>query len=215
MSKVYEEIGNKYNKLTIVDILEPLTHRNWRAVVKCDCGNTKTVYLSNLRRGKTTSCGKGECNTNYKHGAAKTRLYKIWDGMKGRCKGRHELDKQYYSEITYCEEWEQFEPFQQWALANGYSNTLTIDRIDGSKDYSPNNCRWVDRSTQVQNCVRKNANITKTNHNTYRLRIGKSDNQLQKVFKTLEEAVKARTDFIKANGLDIPITTVEDYDYVL
>lgn len=58
--------------------------------------------------------------------------------------------------ITVCKEWEKFDPFCDWALENGYDETApygkcTIDRIDGSKGYSPDNCRWVDMKTQANN----------------------------------------------------------------
>jgi hypothetical protein len=54
--------------------------------------------------------------------------------------------------IKICDEWlSDFNSFVKWALENGYNETLTLDRIDSSKDYEPNNCRWVSMKEQENN----------------------------------------------------------------
>lgn len=86
------------------------------------------------------------------HGMAGTRLYNIYTTMINRCYNPDESHKKYYKDITICKEWlSDFMTFYNWAINNGYNNTLTIDRIDTNKGYSPSNCRWVDMKTQNQN----------------------------------------------------------------
>lgn len=54
--------------------------------------------------------------------------------------------------ITVCDEWvSEFENFYSWAIKTGYSELLTIDRIDNNKGYAPNNCRWVTIAEQQRN----------------------------------------------------------------
>lgn len=73
--------------------------------------------------------------------------------MKSRCNNDKRKDAKYYhgKGITYCSDWERFEPFRDWALSNGYNDSLTLDRIDGDKDYSPENCRWITIQEQQRN----------------------------------------------------------------
>lgn len=88
------------------------------------------------------------------HGQTETRLYYIWTSMKARCTNPRCKSFKHYGGrgIRVCEEWAQsFEAFQAWALPNGYTDNLTIDRIDNDKGYDPDNCRWVDRTTQSRN----------------------------------------------------------------
>ena len=73
------------------------------------------------------------------------RLYRIYDGMKTRCRNKNHVRYKNYggAGITICDEWSRYSGFKDWALKNGYSDNLTLDRIDRTKGYSPSNCRWV------------------------------------------------------------------------
>lgn len=121
----------------------------------CDCGNIIVVTAERLTGGYKTSCG---CATIYKLGCRNnesgTRLYRIWVDMKFRCdKGDKYYDKHYVERgIKVCDEWRNsYDAFKEWALANGYTDELTIDRIDNYSDYCPENCRWVTMAEQNKN----------------------------------------------------------------
>lgn len=81
------------------------------------------------------------------------RLYNCWHNMRNRCNLANRKDSKYYHDkgITYCNEWETYENFQDWALLNGYADDLTLDRIDGNKPYCPENCRWITIQEQQKN----------------------------------------------------------------
>ena len=91
------------------------------------------------------------------------RVYNTWYLMNKRCYNPIADNYERYggAGIGGVDEWRSdFNAFVDWALANGYKDKLTIDRIDSSKDYSPDNCRWVDYYTQIYN--RKPSKHSKT-----------------------------------------------------
>lgn len=87
------------------------------------------------------------------HGMSNTRIYSIWNGMVKRCRNYESDFKKYYycKGVRVCEEWSDFMTFHDWAMQNGYSDELSIDRIDNTKGYSPDNCRWATASEQSRN----------------------------------------------------------------
>lgn len=116
---------------------------------KCECGAQKEIRLLHLVRGRIVSCG---CRNGEKHGMAKTKLYRVWSGMHVRCYTDTCVDRHRYKDrgIEMCPEWKaSFTAFKEWASLNGYKSGLQIDRIDNSKGYSPDNCRFV---TPMENC---------------------------------------------------------------
>ena len=103
------------------------------------------------------------------HHATKTRLYKIWDGMRDRCqRATHKYYKNYGGRgISVCDEWQDFMAFSQWALDNGYEDTLTLDRIDNNSNYEPKNCRWATMKQQAVN--KRNNHLVTVNNETMTL----------------------------------------------
>ena len=82
---------------------------------------------------------------NYKKRTQDNKLLKIWYSMKSRCLNPNCKDYKNYGakDRTICVEWLDYETFRIWALENGYEEGLSIDRIDNSKGYNPNNCEWI------------------------------------------------------------------------
>lgn len=153
-------IGKKYNRLTIKGFYK--TGYIVYAHCECDCGNTKDVRFSALVSNNTKSCGclkrevvtKKNKNSASYNGESNTRLYRCYKSMLYRCNDSNCKDYIYYGKrgITVCDSWnESFNSFKDWALTNGYSDSLTLDRIDVDGDYEPSNCRWVGWETQVIN----------------------------------------------------------------
>jgi len=87
---------------------------------------------------------------NQTHGESNTRLYRIWSGMLSRSLNE-KVKTKYYKNVTVCKDWIIFENFRDWANQNGYSDELSLDRIDFDGSYYPDNCRWANRATQIEN----------------------------------------------------------------
>lgn len=90
----------------------------------------------------------------YVHGMRNTRLYQIWLAMRQRCSNPNHIVYRYYGGrgIKVCDSWDNnFIQFYDWAMANGYSEELEIDRVNNTGDYSPNNCRWTTRTENLNN----------------------------------------------------------------
>lgn len=99
-------------------------------------------------------------------GGAPTRLYKIWAGIKRRCYSPTFSPYGAYGArgIRMDRLWKKsFEAFQSWAISHGYEDSLQCDRMDNSKGYNPNNCRWV---TAKENCANRRISVIFPNGDT-------------------------------------------------
>lgn len=162
MSKRIDITGQRYGRLVPLYRVEDNKYGRSVWMCQCDCGTLKAVAANDIRSGKSRSCGclERENRLNIKdrsiktHRMTKTRIYRIWQGAKNRVFNKKDEHWPGYGGrgITMCEEWaSSFECFRDWAFSNGYSENLTLDRIDFDGDYCPENCRWVTSAEQQRN----------------------------------------------------------------
>lgn len=196
--------GKKFGRLTVVKRAENKGNRRmW--LCECECGNIKIIPAKGLLSGKSLSCGcyqrEQTSKANIEHGMTGKRLYRIWKGMKSRCYCPNKPDYHRYGAlgVEVCEEWrDDFTAFEKWALANGYREDLTIDRIDFKGNYEPNNCRWTTQRVQARNREMAEYNkygvpgVCKVN-GRYRVRIRVDEKAFYYgTYDTIEDAKEAR-----------------------
>jgi hypothetical protein len=165
MTKCAELTGQRFGRLVVISRHFPNNREhNTQWLCKCDCGNMIVVSEAALTSKHTQSCGclqrerAGETHTKhalyYNANGNKSRLYAIWQSMKRRCYNSHDGNYKNYGArgIKVCDEWlNNFKAFHDWAMANGYKDNLTIDRINNDGNYEPSNCRWADKKLQGRN----------------------------------------------------------------
>ncbi|BAZ71379.1 hypothetical protein NIES4106_61760 (plasmid) [Fischerella sp. NIES-4106] len=156
MTKPFEDLsGQIFGKLTVKGISHRHKHpSNCISIVWdcfCECGNTVKVFGKDLKKGNTLSCGCFKLTHGLKHGLTNTPTYRCWSDIKTRCSNSKSRNYSNYGGrgITICDRWLSFENFltDMGEVPNGYS----IERIDNSKGYCPNNCKWASKSEQSIN----------------------------------------------------------------
>lgn len=161
--------GQKFGKLTAIklDHIKKEKHGTrhfW--LFKCECGKECIINKQYAISGHTKSCGcsKSEMITNalLTHNLSKSRIYITYHSMIARCyKETVQAYKNYGKRgIKVYDEWKNdFMAFYNWAMANGYKDDLTLDRINVNGNYEPDNCRWITKGEQTRN-TRHNRNVT-------------------------------------------------------
>lgn len=185
---------------------------------KCFCGNEFKATFSDVKNGNTKSCGclhrkiMREIKTT--HGLVNHRLYRIYKAMIQRCNNKNNKSYEYYggSGVTVCDVWlNDFLSFYNWSLQNGYTDTLSIDRIKNKGNYEPLNCRWATFETQKRNTRKIRITNTSGYRGVYLIRETKKYSSMigvnkkyiyLGVFTDIIEAAQAYDNYVINNNLE-------------
>ena len=206
MARAVDWDGFETKFVKIVKTLDERSSSNKKqALCLCkNCGNDFVAIIANVKSLNTKNCGCVREDKLTRHGLSGSRIYQCWADMKSRC----DNGKVGYEDISYCEDWKSFENFYQ-DMAETYEDHLTIDRIDNSGNYSKDNCRWTDATTQMLNRRKPKTNtssiyrnVTKHTENTFSAKITyKYVTHVVGYYRTEIEAAKAVDEYIIKNNL--------------
>lgn len=156
--KALDLTNHVFERLTVID-RAPNRGQFVRWNCLCTCGNAKTVDASDLRKGRTRSCGclhsesvKQKQTTHGHSGTTRTREYRSWESAKQKCFNPNTTGYKNYGGrgVTMCDEWaSNFNAFLEHMGPRPEGQTL--DRINPDGNYEPGNCRWADVRTQNSN----------------------------------------------------------------
>jgi hypothetical protein len=146
--------GDRFGRITILAVGKRPGKGvyHYRAIYRCDCGNEREAQIGSIQIGTTQSCGCKNREETTKHGLWKSPLYVVWTHMMKRCHDSKDPRFVDYGArgIQVCERWHDVRAFHE-DMAPTFTNGLTLDRIDNSKGYSPDNCQWRTPGQQARN----------------------------------------------------------------
>lgn len=152
MAKILDRSGKKYGYWTAISFYDR-EKSSTRWLCRCICGAERPVIANSLTKGISISCGcvgsKIRAEKKTTHGMGGTRTYKSWHSMHQRCQGKGGHEGYVAKGITVCERWILFENFFEDMGERPVG--MTIDRIDGTKGYYKENCRWATHKQQMNN----------------------------------------------------------------
>lgn len=145
-------IGETFGKLTVIEELKGSNQGETTLLCKCECGNEKVIRKNHVTSGKTQSCGCFRKGRKNKHDLRHTRIYNIWASMKQRCTDEKCKNYERYGGrgIFICDSWKTFINFYE-DMKEGYSDTLSLERINNNDGYYKENCRWATSQEQALN----------------------------------------------------------------
>jgi len=149
---MFKNMGKRYGRLVAIELVSSVPHVY---KCKCDCGTIKNISYLLLSRGEVKSCGCLRKETQTRGGLSSNIEYKSWLNMHMRVRKPKEKDIKTYKGVTICDRWHMSNPegFSNFLKDMGkrLNRSMTLDRIDNNKGYSPDNCKWSTKKEQVLN----------------------------------------------------------------
>ena len=152
--------GERFGRLTVIQSEGKNRWGSYMWLCECDCGNTKILDGSELRRGNVRSCGclsrEMASERFIKHGYSRTKIYSEWKKMIQRCGDNNSYNRLNYNQrgVKVCELWmNDFQAFLDYVsnLPHYGEPGYSLDRINNDGDYEPGNVRWANAITQANN----------------------------------------------------------------
>jgi len=157
MPSGYKKQVNKGDRFGNFEIIKEVDKKHSKRRFLCKniiTGQERNVMLGHLTTGQSRGFDFKNCNPNTKHGMTGSRQYNTWMGIKARClREKGQQNYKYYGGrgIKICDRWkDSFENFWE-DMKSGYTDEMTIERINVNRDYEPSNCKWIKGVAQKYN----------------------------------------------------------------